>query len=180
LLIISPQFFGDQRGWFCESWNEQRYKDAGLDERFVQDNFSFSRRQTLRGLHYQKPAAQGKLISVLQGEVFDVAVDIRAGSPTFARWHAVTLSGANRLQYFVPAGFAHGFLVLSEEALVHYKCTELYSPAHEHSIRWNDPDLAVAWPVGDPVLSEKDARAPLLRDLAPDDLFRWTGRSGSQ
>jgi dTDP-4-dehydrorhamnose 3,5-epimerase len=173
LQIIHPQVFGDQRGWFFESWNERRYHEAGMDYRFVQDNFSFSRKGTLRGLHFQNPSAQGKLVSVLQGEVFDVAVDIRLGSPTFARWRGVTLSDQNRLQFFLPPGFAHGFVVLSDTALFHYKCTGFYSPQHDRTLRWNDPDLAIQWPVQDPILSPKDAQAPLLRDVLKAHLFAW-------
>ena len=172
LLIIEPTVFGDQRGFFLESWNERRYAEAGIRERFVQDNFSFSRRGILRGLHFQNPASQGKLVSVLQGEVFDVAVDLRVGSPTFARWHGLRLSGEDKRQFYVPAGFAHGFAVLSETALFHYKCTDFYSPGNERAIRWNDPDLQIQWPVDAPVLSAKDAAAPLLRDLPKEHLFK--------
>ncbi len=174
LLIIEPSVFGDSRGFFLESWNERRYAEAGIRERFVQDNFSFSRRGILRGLHFQNPAAQGKLVSVVVGEVFDVAVDIRVGSPTFARWHGLRLSAEDKRQLYVPPGFAHGFAVLSESALFHYKCTELYSPQNERTIRWNDPDLSIDWQIHSPVLSAKDVAAPRLRDVPPEHLFRWS------
>ncbi len=173
LLIIEPKVFGDPRGFFFESWNERRYAEAGLPERVVQDNFSFSRRGILRGLHFQNPAAQGKLVSVLQGEVFDVAVDLRLGSPTFARWHGVRLSGEDKRQFYLPPGFAHGFAVLSETALFHYKCTEFYAPEHERAVRWNDPDLQIRWPIDSPTLSAKDAAAPLLCDLPKEHLFKY-------
>lgn len=174
LLIITPQVFGDQRGFFMESWNRRRYHEtilelAGYD--FVQDNFSLSRRGILRGLHFQNPAAQGKLVSVLEGEVFDVAVDIRRGSRTFGQWHGLNLSAENHLQFFIPPGFAHGFAVLSETALFHYKCTEYYSPKDEKAIRWDDPEIGIQWPLKDPILSPRDAAAPLLRDIPPDQLF---------
>ncbi len=173
LLVIEPNVFGDARGFFLESWNERRYGEAGLPERFVQDNFSFSRRGILRGLHFQNPAAQGKLVSVLQGEVFDVAVDLRVGSPTFARWHGVRLSGEDKRQFYLPPGFAHGFAVLSETALFHYNCTEFYAPQHERAVRWNDPGLQIRWPIDAPLRSAKDAAAPLLRDLPQEHLFKY-------
>jgi dTDP-4-dehydrorhamnose 3,5-epimerase len=171
LLLIQPRVFADDRGWFYETWSERRYHKAGIKERFVQDNFSLSRRGTLRGLHLQNPNAQGKLVMVLQGEVWDVAVDLRRSSPTFCRWQAVRLTGDGKEQFYVPPGFAHGFVVLSDTALFHYKCTAPYSPADEISIRWNDPDLAINWPVSAPMLSPKDAAAPWLRDVPADRLF---------
>ena len=171
LLLIESEVLGDARGFFMEIWNQRRYRESGLNASFVQDNFSFSRRGTLRGLHFQNPTPQGKLVSVLQGEVFDVAVDIRRSSPTFCRWHGVTLSGENKRQFFIPPGFAHGFLVLSETAMFHYKCTDYYAPKDELAIRWNDPDLAIQWPVKDPILSERDAKAPLLREVPRERLF---------
>jgi dTDP-4-dehydrorhamnose 3,5-epimerase len=170
VLIVEPKVFGDDRGFFIETWNRQRYAAAGIDVDFVQDNLSFSRRGTLRGLHYQNPNAQGKLVHVLQGEVYDVAVDVRAGSPTFGRWVAVTLSSENRRQIYVPPGFAHGFCVVSEAALFAYKCTALYSPQTEGSIRWNDPKLSIPWPVGEPILSAKDKTAPLLSEVPLETL----------
>ena len=171
LLLIESEVLGDARGFFMEIWNQRRYRESGLNASFVQDNISFSRRGTLRGLHFQNPTPQGKLVSVLQGEVFDVAVDIRRSSPTFGRWHGVTLSGENKRQFFIPQGFAHGFLVLSETAMFHYKCTDYYAPKDELAIRWNDPDLAIQWPVKDPILSERDAKAPLLREVPRERLF---------
>ncbi len=171
LLIIEPNVFKDQRGFFLETWHWQRYRENGLEMNFVQDNLSFSSRGTLRGLHYQIPKSQGKLISVLQGEVFDVAVDLRRGSPTFGKWHGITLSGENKLQFFIPPGFGHGFLVTSDTAFFQYKCTDYYFPKDEVTLRWNDPDLAISWPIEAPILSARDANAPCLRSLAPELLF---------
>lgn len=170
-MIVEPDVFGDARGFFVESWSRARYRAAGLDHEFVQDNFSFSRRGTLRGLHFQNPNPQGKLVSVWQGEVWDVAVDLRRDSPTFGKWVGVTLSAGNKRQFFVPAGFAHGFLVTSETALFHYKCTAAYSPADERGIRWDDPALGITWPVTDPILSKRDAAAPLLADAPASWLY---------
>jgi dTDP-4-dehydrorhamnose 3,5-epimerase len=170
-LIIEPKVFGDARGFFYELYNQQRYGEHGLSAIFVQDNLSLSRRGTLRGLHFQNPKAQGKIVSVLQGEVFDVAVDVRRGSPTFGRWQGVTLSAENKRQFFLPPGFAHGFAVVSDLALFYYKCTEFYSPQDEVTVRWNDPELGIQWPIQSPILSDRDARAPLLRDLPQDRLF---------
>jgi len=170
-LIIEPKVFGDARGFFMETWNEQRYREAGLDLHFVQDNLSSSRRGTLRGLHFQNPNAQGKLVWVVEGEVFDVAVDLRRSSPTFGKWHGLNLSSQNRLQFYVPPGFAHGFAVLSERAVFGYKCTEFYSPKDEQTLSWNDPDVGVKWPFEKPVLSEKDKRGVRLKDLTADRLF---------
>jgi dTDP-4-dehydrorhamnose 3,5-epimerase len=171
LLVFEPTVFGDARGFFLETWNRQRYGEAGLDEDFVQDNVSFSRRGILRGLHFQNPNPQGKLLQVLQGEVFDVAVDVRRSSPTFGKWHGVTLSSENKRQFYIPGGFAHGFLVLSETALFHYKCTEFYSPKDEMAVRWDDPDIGIVWPLKDPLLSERDAKGLRLRDVPPERLF---------
>ena len=171
LLVIEPRVFGDPRGFFVETYHENRYRDAGLDARFVQDNLSFSRRGILRGLHFQNPNPQGKLLQVLAGEVFDVAVDLRRNSPTFGRWHGVVLSSENKHQFYVPPGFAHGFVVTSETALFAYKCTELYSPKDEVTLRWDDPDVGVKWPSEKPLLSEKDAKGFLLKDLPPAKLF---------
>ena len=172
LLIIEPKVFGDARGFFLETYNERRYRDAGLDVAFVQDNLSFSKRGTLRGLHFQNPNPQGKLLQVLQGEVFDVAVDLRRSSPTFGRSHSLVLSAENKKQFYVPPGFAHGFLVLSETALFSYKCTEFYSPKDETTLRWDDPTAAVPWPNREPLLSEKDAKGFLLQNLPSDKLFK--------
>jgi dTDP-4-dehydrorhamnose 3,5-epimerase len=165
VMVIEPAVFRDDRGFLSEVWNQRRYDDAGLGVRFVQDNLSSSRRGVLRGLHYQWPAAQGKLVSVLQGEVFDVAVDIRAGSPTFGEWVGVSLSSDNKHQIYIPQGFAHGFEVLSETALVLYKCTEFYTPSDEGSILWDDPAIGIVWPIAGPILAPKDASAPRLADV---------------
>ena len=171
LRIIEPKVFGDARGFFMESWNRQRYWEAGIEFDFVQDNISLSRQGILRGLHFQNPKGQGKLVYVLQGEVFDVAVDIRRGSPTFGRWHGLTLSAENKRQFFIPPGFAHGFAVLSETALFAYKCTELYTPQNEITLAWNDPEIGIQWPLEQPLLSEKDLRGLLLRDIPRERLF---------
>jgi dTDP-4-dehydrorhamnose 3,5-epimerase len=170
VLLLEPKRFGDDRGFFMELFHAKRYSEAGIPGPFVQDNFSRSAKGILRGLHFQQPHAQGKLVQVFAGAVYDVAVDIRRGSPTFGKWVGVELSADNRRQLWVPAGFAHGFCVLSESADFHYKCTELYSPASEHGIAWNDPDLGIPWPVKSPLLSPKDAAAPRLEDapVLPD------------
>lgn len=170
VLIIEPEVFGDARGFFLESWNRRRCAEAGLDVDFVQDNLSRSARGVLRGLHFQHPHAQGKLVSVLEGEVYDVAVDIRSGSPHFGRWTAVTLSAANHRQFYVPPGFAHGFCVVSDSALFTYKCTDYYTPEAEGSVRWDDPELGIPWPVREPQLSAKDAAAPRLGDWPEERL----------
>lgn len=170
VLVIEPAVFGDPRGQFFESWQCERYAAAGVSEAFVQDNVSRSSRGVLRGLHVQLPGAQGKLVSVLEGEVFDVAVDIRRGSPTFGQSFGVQLSADNHRQLYVPPGFAHGFQVCSETALFLYKCTEYYRPENEISIDWNDPALGIAWPLPDPTLSNKDRAGVLLRDVPTDRL----------
>jgi dTDP-4-dehydrorhamnose 3,5-epimerase len=171
LLIIEPKIFGDARGFFLETWNEKRYGEAGLGAHFVQDNISFSRRGTLRGLHFQNPKPQGKLLQVLQGEVFDVAVDVRRNSPTFGKWHGLVLDSENKKQFYIPPGFAHGFLVLSETALFQYKCTDFYSPKDEVALRWDDPQIGIQWPLKDPLLSERDGKGLLLRDMPAERLF---------
>jgi dTDP-4-dehydrorhamnose 3,5-epimerase len=171
LLVIEPDVYGDNRGFFVESWNRKRYFDAGIEAEFVQDNFSFSQRGTLRGMHFQNPLTQGKLVSVWQGEVFDVAVDIRRASRTFGRWFGMTLTAENKRQFYVPPGFAHGFAVVSETALFHYKCTEIYSPRNELGFRWDDPDVGIRWPFPAPTLSQRDAQAPFLKDLPREKLF---------
>ena len=165
VLLIEPKVFGDARGFFMEVYNAGRYDEAGLTSTFVQDNLSLSGNAILRGLQLQNPHAQDKLVYVLAGEVFDVVVDLRVGSPTFAKWTAARLSAENRHQLFVPRGFAHGFCALSDEALFAYKCSDLYTPAAELSVRWDDPDLAIDWPIEAPRVSEKDAAAPYLKDL---------------
>jgi dTDP-4-dehydrorhamnose 3,5-epimerase len=175
VVIIEPNVFGDARGFFMETWNRPRYEAAGLPGGFIQDNISLSRRGVLRGLHYQKPFAQGKLLSVFQGEIFDIAVDIRRGSPHFGRWVGVVLSSENRRQLYVPPGFAHGFCVVSDSALVTYKCTEVYHPEADHGVRWDDPRIGIDWPVSDPAVSDKDRRAPLLDEIAPDELPEYPG-----
>ncbi len=170
VLLIEPDVFGDQRGFFMETWNRRRYAQAGLEVDFVQDNLSLSRQGILRGLHYQWPQPQGKLVQVLKGAVFDVAVDIRKGSPTFGRWVGFELSADNHRQLYIPEGFAHGFCVLSETALFAYKCTDFYNPDTERSLLWNDPDLGIAWPVAEPLLSDKDRQGRRLKDLPETDL----------
>jgi len=173
ILLIEPQVFRDARGYFLETHHAERYAAAGVDGVFVQDNLSSSRRGVLRGLHYQYPREQAKLISVLSGEIFDVAVDIRRGSPTFGEWVGMPLSAARHEQLFVPAGFAHGFCVVSETALVSYKCTTPYSPTDEGIVVFSDPDLAIDWPVRDVVVSDKDRAAPSLRGIASERLPRF-------
>jgi len=164
---ITPTVFEDSRGHFMETWQSRRFRDAGIDAEFVQDNLSESSKGTLRGLHYQIEQPQGKLVRVVSGEVFDVAVDLRRSSPNFGKWVGETLSARNRHQLWVPPGFGHGFLVLSDTAVFEYKCTDFYAPEFERSIRWNDPDIGIEWPLADdeqPVLSEKDAAAAFLKD----------------
>jgi dTDP-4-dehydrorhamnose 3,5-epimerase len=174
LLLIEADIYRDDRGAFQEVWNRRRYAENGLDAVFVQDNISYSKPGVLRGLHYQHPAGQGKLVSALVGEVFDVAVDIRVGSPTFGRWFGTHLSSENGLQVFIPTGFAHGFIVLGAEgAWFSYKCTEYYQPKDEGTILWSDPDLAIAWPLAEPILNAKDRDALRLRDVSPDRLPRF-------
>ena len=174
VLLVEAKAFHDDRGYFFESWSEDRYRSHGIDTRFVQDNVSFSRRGTLRGLHYQNPSGQAKLVSVLQGTVFDVAVDLRVDMPTFGQWVGVELSGGDSRQLLIPQGFAHGFVVLSETAVFSYKCSDYYAPQHERTLRWDDPDVGVEWPVVDPLLSAKDADAPLLRQIPREHLFART------
>jgi dTDP-4-dehydrorhamnose 3,5-epimerase len=169
-LLIEPQVFADSRGSFFEQWNAPRYGAAGIDATFVQSNVSESARGVLRGLHYQWPQPQGKLVSVLLGEVFDVAVDIRRGSPTFGHWASAVLSAENGRQFWVPEGFAHGFVVTSERAIFHYLCTAPYQREADASLRWNDADFAIDWPLGAPLLSDKDARAPFLADVPAERL----------
>jgi dTDP-4-dehydrorhamnose 3,5-epimerase len=165
VLVITPDVYRDARGYFLETYHAGKYRQAGVAATFVQDNLSRSVRGTLRGLHAQQRRPQGKLVRVVEGEIFDVAVDIRRGAPSFGRWVAVRLSAENFRQCYVPPGFAHGFSVLSDVAVVEYKCTELYDPADELGVIWNDPDLGIQWPIGAPTLSVKDASAPRLRDV---------------
>ena len=165
VLLIEPDVFGDSRGFFMESWHKQKYAAQGLDVDFVQDNHSRSTRGVLRGLHYQLQQPQGKLVRVVTGCVFDVAVDIRRGSPTFGQWVGMELSADNRQQLYIPPGFAHGFCVLSETADFLYKCTTYYAPQDEHGILWNDPAIGIDWPGDDFVISEKDAANDLLNNM---------------
>lgn len=176
--VFEPRVFPDERGYFLESWSHARYAELGIGATFVQDNLSYSTRRVLRGLHFQNPSAQGKLVHVVQGAVWDVAVDLRRGSPTFGEWVGVELNSENHRRMYVPVGFAHGFVVTSESALFSYKVTHVYSPAHERSLHWADPDLDIRWPVAEPVVSAKDAAAPRLRDVAAEFLFDMAG-SGS-
>jgi dTDP-4-dehydrorhamnose 3,5-epimerase len=171
VIIIEPQVFEDERGFFMETWNQKTFTDNGIDAAFVQDNHSKSPQGTLRGLHYQIKHTQGKLVRVIAGEVFDVAVDIRKSSPTFGKWIGVTLSAQNRRLLWIPPGFAHGFYVTSESAEFTYKCTDFYSPKHERSIRWDDPDISIDWPIPagiTPLLSPKDRQASPFKNA---DLF---------
>ena len=169
VLLIEPDLFRDERGSFVESWNARRFTQAGIDLEFVQDNISWSRQGVIRGLHYQHPNGQAKLISVLRGEVWDVIVDVRRGSPTFGRWTGVTLSEEGR-QLLIPEGYAHGFAVLSELAIFSYKCSRYYDPASEWTIRWDDPELEIEWPVRHPVVSEKDRNGLRLAELGIEAL----------
>jgi dTDP-4-dehydrorhamnose 3,5-epimerase len=164
VLVIEPRMFVDERGFFLETYQSERYGAHGVPTTFVQDNFSRSVRGTLRGLHFQEPKAQGKLVQVTHGAVLDVVVDVRRGSPTFGKWVGVELSGDQPRQMWIPPGFAHGFCVTSERADFWYKCTTPYSPEAERSIRWDDPSIGIVWPVSQPLLSKKDAAAPLLAD----------------
>jgi len=165
VLLLEPSVFRDGRGAFLETWHDERYTAFGISGPFVQDNVSRSVKGVLRGLHFQHPNDQGKLVQVLEGEVFDVAVDVRKGSPTFGKWDGATLSSDNARQLWIPEGFAHGFCVTSEEAVFAYKCTEYYHRASEHPVRWNDPDIGIEWPIKKPELSDKDKIAPLLKEL---------------
>ena len=178
VIVVEPVVHRDARGFFLESFHEEKFRAGGIDARFVQDNHSASTRGTLRGLHAQWRKPQGKLVRVLSGEIFDVAVDARRGSPTFGQWVGEVLSAENVRQLWVPAGFVHGFCVLSERAEVEYKCTDFYDPGGELSVIWNDPDIGIEWPVKEPVLSAKDAAAPRLRDVGEKLVKYETMRSG--
>lgn len=164
-IIIEPKVFGDHRGFFLETYQRDRYIEADISLDFIQDNHSRSSKGVLRGLHFQKTKPQGKLVRVVRGEVFDVVVDIREGSPTFGQWEGVLLNEENKRQFYVPPGFAHGFVTLSDTADFEYKCTDYYDPSDEGAIRWNDPEIGIEWPVVYPQLSDKDACAPLLKDM---------------
>ncbi len=165
VLVVEPTVFEDERGFFFESYHYKRYAEHGIDATFVQDNHSRSVHGTLRGLHYQVNPGQGKLVRVVVGEVFDVAVDIRFGSPTFGKWFGTYLSAKNKKQMYIPVGFAHGFCVTSDVAEFEYKCTDYYSPKDERGILWNDPALAIEWPIQNPILSEKDKKNPLFQNI---------------
>lgn len=173
LLIIDPVVHGDARGFFVETYSRDRYSEVGVSTDFVQDNLSSSRRGILRGLHFQHPRGQGKLCSVLEGEVFDAVVDVRVGSPTFGKWEGVTLSSENKRQLYIPPGLAHGFCVMSERALFSYKCTDFYSAENELGLAWNDEDIGIEWPIDAPLLSDKDRANPKLRDVSHDRLPRY-------
>lgn len=175
VLCITPVVRGDARGAFHESWQLERYADAGLPRTWVQDNVSCSAHGVLRGLHFQEPSGQGKLVAALRGEIVDVAVDIRVGSPRFGRWVAVPLSAASAVQLWIPAGFAHGFVALTDDVVVSYKCTDYYRPECERTIVWNDPTIGIDWPVAAPILSAKDAAGRRLTDFAPDELPEYRG-----
>ena len=173
LVVIEPTVHGDARGFFMETWNAERFRDAGLPDRFVQSNLSRSGPGVIRGLHYQHPEAQGKLIWAPEGRVYDVAVDVRRESPSFGQWAAVELSAENHRQLYVPAGFAHGFCVLGESALLSYMCTTVYRAEYDSVIAWNDPDIGIRWPLENGSLSAKDAAAPRLSEIAADRLPRY-------
>jgi len=170
VLIVEPQVFRDKRGYFLETYHEKKFKEAGIDSRFVQTNHSHSIEGVIRGLHYQLKYPQAKLIYVPRGSIFDVAVDIRQDSPTFAKWIGFHISEENHNQVFIPCGFAHGFCVMSKEADVIYKCTGVYEPDDEYGIRWDDPKLSIYWPVKDPTISEKDLRFPYLSNIQKEAL----------
>lgn len=173
LLIIEPKIFGDERGFFYEIYQDARYKAAGITQNFVQDNRSRSTQNVLRGLHFQKTKPQGKLVTVTQGSVFDVAVDLRPDSPTFGQHESVLLTGENKIQFYIPPGFAHGFCVLSETADFQYKCTDYYDPTDESGLLWNDPVLGIEWPLAAPVLSPKDSVQPTLAQIRHNLVNGW-------
>jgi len=173
VLVVEPDVFGDERGFFMETYHVETYSSIGIDCTFVQDNHSFSMKGTLRGLHYQLPFLQAKLVWVVMGTALDVAVDIRRGSPTFGHWVAEILSDENRHRLFIPRGFAHGFCVLSPSAHFMYKCDEFYHPEADQGLNWNDPDIAIDWQTSDPILSPKDTLLPFLADIPADMLPRY-------
>ncbi len=180
VMIIEPRIFSDERGWFAETYKKGDFEAQGINFTFMQDNYSRSTsRDILRGLHFQKePAAQGKLVRCIVGEMFDVAVDIRKGSPTYGKWVSATLSAENRAMIWVPPGFAHGVLTTTEIVEMVYKVTSEYSQSHDRSVRWNDPAIGIKWPVANPILSKKDAEAPLLNDV--DNNFVWKGQKNDE
>jgi dTDP-4-dehydrorhamnose 3,5-epimerase len=173
VLLVKPRVLSDARGFFVETWAAQRYEEVGVRTAFVQDNVSSSQRGVLRGLHIQHPFGQGKLVCALAGELFDVVVDLRVGSPTFGRWSTVTLNGETLQQVYIPPGVAHGFCSLRDGTLFSYKCTEVYHPETEFGVLWNDPDLGIAWPLEAPLVSAKDQRFPRLRDIPLERLPRF-------
>jgi dTDP-4-dehydrorhamnose 3,5-epimerase len=179
-LILEPKVYSDGRGFFMEIWSGRRYAEFGIPFNFVQDNLSYSKKGVLRGLHFQNPDPQGKLIFVLQGEVFDVAVDVRVGSPTFGQWVGVDLSAENKRQFYIPEGFAHGFVVTSGAALFSYKCTSYYNLKTEQTLLWSDPDLRIEWPIEAPVLSAKDDSAPRLTEIPTEKLPRYGAASAEE
>ncbi len=177
IIIIEPPIFKDNRGFFSETYHEKKYKEAGIGTTFVQDNHSNSKNGVLRGLHYQLRYPQGKLIYVLRGSIFDVAVDIRQGSPNFGKWIGFNLSEENKRQIYIPNGFAHGYYVLSKESDVIYKCTTFYNPEDEFGIRWDDPELEIDWPGQEPIISEKDSKYPFLSQIEKRHLPVWNGNN---
>jgi dTDP-4-dehydrorhamnose 3,5-epimerase len=170
LLLIEPKIFKDRRGFFMETYNRRKYETAGITETFVQDNLSFSLKNTIRGLHFQIRHSQAKLVQAISGEIFDVAVDIRSGSSTFGKWIGARLSDKNGRQMYIPKGFAHGFCVLSEFATFYYKCSDFYEPNDEGGIIWSDQDIGIKWPAENPIISEKDKRYPTLTGLSAEQL----------
>ncbi|WP_054942204.1 dTDP-4-dehydrorhamnose 3,5-epimerase [Paenibacillus ihuae] len=174
VIVVEPAVFGDHRGWFMETYNEAKFQDQSLDYKFVQDNQSYSAvKGTLRGLHFQlNPKAQTKLVRCTRGSIYDVAVDIRQGSPSYGKWFGVELTAENKKQLLIPKGFAHGFITLTEDVEVQYKCDELYAPECDGGILWNDPDIGIEWPINvTPVLSAKDEKAPLLKDVSHNFVY---------
>lgn len=172
VLIIEPDVFNDNRGYFMETFHQDRYLRCGIDSRFIQDNLSFSIQGTLRGLHFQINHPQAKLVQVFAGEIFDVAVDLRQNSPTYGQWTGIRLSAENHRQMYIPKGFAHGFCVMSQQALFAYKCSDFYAPDDEGGILWSDPNIDIHWPVENPIISAKDRKLPMLSELSPDLLPR--------
>jgi len=177
VLVFDPKIHGDERGFFMESWHSARYAEHGVPATFLQDNLSYSQGGVLRGLHCQHPYGQGKLVTVIEGEVYDVAVDVQPDSPSFGEWVSVTLDGKSKRQIYIPPGFAHGFYVTSPTALFMYKCTEVYKPEHEFSVLWNDPDIGIEWPSKEPRLSDKDRGARRLREIPTDRLPTFRGHA---
>lgn len=169
-FLARPRRAEDRRGWFFESWRENEYAQAGADEPFVQDNISLSTRHVVRGLHYQADCAQGQLVTIVSGQVFDVIVDLRIGSPTFGRHESLILNEAEPAQFYMPPGVAHGYCVLSDSAILHYKCTKYYAPSTERGLRWNDPAIGIAWPVENPIVAPRDAEFPILSEIPRTDL----------